>query len=108
MGLKKLIGLSAIALLVGVTAPAIPSRLFAEEAKQAETWALSQEEQELASVTNGDILGERGKDGVWEYHLYTADGYQEMTNGELVWVFGYTHAKGSYKTVGEVKTKEVV
>jgi FtsP/CotA-like multicopper oxidase with cupredoxin domain len=31
-----------------------------------------------------------------------------MTNGELVWVFGYTHAKGSFKNVGEVTTKEQV
>jgi len=106
MGIRKLISLAAIASLIGVTSFTIPSRLFAEDAKQAETWALSQEEQELANVTNGDILGERGKDGVWEYHLYTTDGYLEMTNGELVWVFGYTHAKGSFKNVGEVKTKE--
>lgn len=106
MGLKKFISLPAIALLIGVTASAVPSRLFAEEAKQAAAWALSQDEQELANVTNGDVLGERGKDGVWEFHLYTTDGYLEMTNGELVWVFGYTHAKGSFKNVGEVKTKE--
>lgn len=84
------------------------SNVLGEEAKQTAVWNLSPEEQDLISVTNGDILGERDKDGVWNFHLYTTDGYIEMANGELVWVFGYTHAKGSFKDVGEVTTKEQV
>ncbi|MBM4054881.1 MAG: hypothetical protein FJ264_09490 [Planctomycetes bacterium] len=108
MNVSKLIGLAAIVLSVGIKASFLPQNLLAEEAKAAEEWSLSQEEKELVNVTNDDILGERGKDGVWEFHLYTTDGYIEMTNGDLVWVFGYTHAKGSFKDVGEVKTKEQV
>ena len=103
----KLLGWMSAALLSVVTYVAVPGA-FAEEAKQVETWNLSQDEQDLINVTNGDIPGDRGADGVWEFHLYTTDGYIEMTNGELVWVFGYTHDKGSFKNVGEVTTKEQV
>ena len=107
MNALRLMGWMTAALLSVATYAAAPGA-FAEEAKQAEVWNLSQDEQDLISVTNGDIPGDRGKDGVWEFHLYTTDGYIEMTNGELVWVFGYTHAKGSFKNVGEVTTKEQV
>ena len=107
MNVLKLIGRTT-ALLLGIAMYSISPNVFAEEAKQTEVWNLSQDEQDLINVTNGDIPGDRGKDGVWEFHLYTTDGYIEMTNGELVWVFGYTHAKGSFKNVGEVTTKEQV
>ena len=107
MNVLKLIGRTT-ALLLGIAIYSISPNVFAEEAKQTEVWNLSQDEQDLINVTNGDIPGDRGKDGVWEFHLYTTDGYIEMTNGELVWVFGYTHAKGSFKNVGEVTTKEQV
>ena len=107
MNVLKLIG-RINALLLGIAMYSVSPNVFAEEAKQTEVWNLSQDEQDLINVTNGDIPGDRGKDGVWEFHLYTTDGYIEMTNGELVWVFGYTHAKGSFKNVGEVTTKEQV
>ena len=107
MNVLKLMGWTTAMLLSIATYASAPGA-FAEEAKQTEVWNLSQDEQDLINVTNGDIPGDRGKDGVWEFHLYTTDGYIEMTNGELVWVFGYTHAKGSFKNVGEVTTKEQV
>lgn len=107
MNVLKLIGRTT-AVLLGIAIYAISPNVFAEEAKQTEVWNLSQDEQDLINVTNGDIPGDRGKDGIWEFHLYTTDGYIEMTNGELVWIFGYTHAKGSFKNVGEVTTKEQV
>jgi FtsP/CotA-like multicopper oxidase with cupredoxin domain len=106
MKVLKLIGRATAGIVLGVTTYIAVPNVFGEEVKQAETWSLNEEEQALNNVTNGDILGERGKDGAWEFHLYTTDGYIEMTNGELVWVMGYTHAKGSFKNVGEVKTKE--
>lgn len=107
--LKKLLGVTAVAALMGIATSLTAQAVFAEEAKKAENWNLTQEEleeQALLEVTNGDVLGVRGKDGVWEFHIYTIDGYIEMTNGELVWVFGYTHAKDSFENVGEIKTKE--
>ncbi|MCR4320888.1 MAG: hypothetical protein NUV74_11205 [Candidatus Brocadiaceae bacterium] len=107
MNVLKLIGRTT-ALLLGIAIYSISPNVFAEEVKQTKVGSLSQDEQDLINVTNGDILGERNKDGVWEFHLYTTDGYIEMTNGELVWVFTYTHAKGSFKNVGEVTTKEQV
>ena len=97
--LKKLLGFTAVAALIGIATTLGTPAVFAEEAKKAEDWNLTQaelEEQALIDVTNGDVLGERGADGVWEFHLYTTDGYIEMTNGELVWVMGYTHAKDSF------------
>ncbi len=103
MFMLKKIGFAAAVVCMGLYS--VVANVYSGDQKP-EAWSLSQEEQDLASVTNGDILGERGKDGVWEFHLYTTDGYIEMTNGELVWVFGYTHAKGSFKDVGEVTTKE--
>ncbi|HLE86633.1 MAG TPA: hypothetical protein VI727_03090 [Candidatus Brocadiaceae bacterium] len=84
-------------LLLGIAIYSVLPGAFAEEAKQTEVWSLSQDEQDLINVTNGDIPGERNKDGVWEFHLYTTDGYIEMTNGELVWVFSYTHESFIYE-----------
>ncbi|MFN3531204.1 MAG: multicopper oxidase domain-containing protein [Candidatus Brocadia sp.] len=104
----KLMGWMTAIMLAGITTYTAMPGVFGEEAKQTTVWSLSEEEQDLINVTNGDLLGERGPDGVWEFHLYTTDGYVEMTNGELVWVMGYTHAKGSFKNVGEVTTKEQV
>lgn len=40
-----------------------------------------------------------------EFHLYTTDGYQEMANGESIYVWGFTHAE-DFADVGEIKTKE--
>lgn len=40
-----------------------------------------------------------------EFHLYVTDGYQEMADGEFIYVWGYTHAKG-FVDVGEIKTEE--
>lgn len=40
-----------------------------------------------------------------ELHLYVTDGYQEMDDGELIYFWGYTHAK-DFSDVGEIKTKE--
>lgn len=40
-----------------------------------------------------------------ELHLYVTDGYQEMADGELIYFWGYTHAK-DFSDVGEIKTKE--
>src|SRR5574341_523008 len=40
-----------------------------------------------------------------EFHLYVADGFQEMADEELIYVWGYTHAK-DFADVGEIKTKE--
>lgn len=108
MNALKRFWLPAMALMFGILiSPSVP-KVFGEEAKQAMNWDLNQDNQDLINVTNGDLLGERTQDGVWEFHLYTTDGYVEMANGELVWVMGYTHAKGSFKDVGDVKTKEQV
>lgn len=40
-----------------------------------------------------------------EFHLYVTDGFQEMADGELVYIWGYAHAK-DFADVGEIKTKE--
>ena len=40
-----------------------------------------------------------------EFHLYVTDGFQEMADGELIYVWGYAHAEG-FADVGEIKTKE--
>ncbi|UJS19650.1 MAG: hypothetical protein L3J18_12145 [Candidatus Brocadia sp.] len=101
--LKNLLGVAAAVVCMGFATSFAAPDVFAGEAKKAEDWNMTQdelEEEALIDVTNGDVLGERAKDGAWEFHLYTTDGYIEMTNGELVWVFGYTHAKGSFENVG--------
>ena len=108
MNALKFMGWTTVVMALGISTCAAMPKVFGEEVKQSEAWSLNQEDQDLRNVTNGDIIGDRGKDGVWEFHLYTTDGYQEMANGEMVWVFGYTHAKGSFKNVGEVTTKEQV
>lgn len=108
MKVLKLMGWMTAIMLTSITTYTAMPGVFGDEAKQTTAWSLSEEEQDLINVTNGDLLGERGPDGAWEFHLYTTDGYIEMTNGELVWVMGYTHAKGSFKNVGEVTTKEQV
>ena len=107
MNVSKLMGW-ATGLFLGISTCVAAPNVFSDETKPTEQWSLSQEDQDLISVTNGDILGERSKDGVWDYDIYKKDGYIEMVNGELVWVFGYTHAKGSFKDVGEVETKDEV
>src|SRR5574337_363246 len=40
-----------------------------------------------------------------EFHLYATDGYQEMADGELIYFWGFTHAK-DFADAGEIKTKE--
>lgn len=40
-----------------------------------------------------------------EFHLYVTDGYQEMADGEMIYFWGFTHAK-DFADVGEIKTKE--
>lgn len=40
-----------------------------------------------------------------EFHLYVTDGYQEMADGEFIYVWGYAHAEG-FADVGEIKTEE--
>ena len=40
-----------------------------------------------------------------EFHLYAIDGYQKMADGEVIYIWGFTHAKG-FADVGEIKTKE--
>lgn len=40
-----------------------------------------------------------------EFHLYATDGYQEMADGELIYFWGFAHAK-DFADAGEVKTKE--
>src|SRR3989304_4436329 len=40
-----------------------------------------------------------------ELHLYVTAGYQEMADGELIYFWGYIHAK-DFSDVGEIKTKE--
>lgn len=106
--LKNLLGVATTVACMGFATSLATPAVSAEEAKKWEFTQEELEEQALTDVTNGDVLGERGADGAWEFHLYTTDGYIEMTNGELVWVMGYTHAKDSFKNVGEVKTKEDV
>lgn len=61
---------------------------------------------DIKEITKGDLLGVIGSDGIMEYHLYTMDGFQEMANDESIYVIGYTHAKGSFKDVGTVTSKE--
>ena len=64
---------------------------------------------DLINVTNSDIPGRHGKDGVWEflppYHrrLYRNDQRRGGVGFRL-----YFHNKGSFKNVGEVTTKEQV
>ena len=40
-----------------------------------------------------------------EFHLYAIDGYQKMADGEVIYIWGFTHAIG-FADVGEIKTKE--
>lgn len=40
-----------------------------------------------------------------EFHLYVTDGYQEMADGEFIYVWGYAHAEG-FVDVGKVETEE--
>ncbi len=40
-----------------------------------------------------------------EFHLYATDGFQEMADGELIYFWGFTHAK-DFADAGEIKTKE--
>jgi len=46
------------------------------------------------------------KDGIErEFHLYVTDGYQEMADGEFIYIWGYARAK-DFADVGEIKTEE--
>lgn len=40
-----------------------------------------------------------------EFHLYATDGYQEMADGELIYFWGFAHAK-DFADAGEIKTRE--
>ncbi len=40
-----------------------------------------------------------------EFHLYATDGYQEMADGELIYFWGFAHAK-DFVDAGEIKTRE--
>ena len=40
-----------------------------------------------------------------EFHLYAIDGYQKMADGNSIYIWGFTHAKG-FADVGEIKTEE--
>lgn len=53
-----------------------------------------------------EFSGLRNKNKVEkEFHIYVTDGYQEMADGELIYFWGFTHAK-EFSDVGEIKTKE--
>lgn len=40
-----------------------------------------------------------------EFHLYATDGYRKMADGEVIYFWGFTHAR-AYADVGEITTKE--
>ncbi|MFN3532896.1 MAG: multicopper oxidase domain-containing protein [Candidatus Brocadia sp.] len=49
-------------------------------------------------------LSERGQIEK-EFHLYATDGFQEMADGELIYFWGFAHAK-DFADVGEIRTRE--
>ncbi|MEK6559828.1 MAG: hypothetical protein AABZ43_06765, partial [Planctomycetota bacterium] len=64
MNVLKFMGWTTVVMALGISTCAAMPKVFGEEVKQTEVWSLNQEEQDLRNVTNGDVIGDRGKDGV--------------------------------------------
>ncbi|GJQ50277.1 multicopper oxidase domain-containing protein [Candidatus Kuenenia stuttgartiensis] len=69
-------------------------------AAHAEEKIIQGKEEIEKSICELNIKGQIEK----EFHLYVTDGYQEMADGEMIYFWGFTHAK-DFADVEEIKTK---